>query len=155
MKSRYKIRDARHEDVLAIAHNMRKCDIDEIWASAHIEPLHALSQGMKFSKVCKVATVNDVPIAMFGVVEAHEDGCGCVWMLGTDGIAQNKSWVGKMSRIVIDEFLKEFSYMFNFVDARNKTSVEWLKRCGATVFDPQPYGLDGKDFHFFEFRRVA
>lgn len=86
---------------------------------------------------------------MFGVVKGADEEQGFVWMLGTDGMEINKAWVMKQSVLMVKEFLKKYKYLINFIDARNKRSISWIKRCGAEVFDAQPFGAEGLPFHYF------
>jgi hypothetical protein len=142
------IRDASHADILPIAHNMRDGDVQEVWASHCKTPAEALTIGMKNSAVCYTAVQAGVPCAMFGVVPMP-DGDGQIWFLGTDLTYEIKICFGRVSRIIVDRFLKIYPALYNYVDVRNKKSIEWLKWLGASFLEPKPYGDLGLPFQFF------
>lgn len=153
---KYEIRASQVEDTLIIGNDMREADKYEIWASHRVTPQEALNVGFHFSTIVKTATVNGVAMSMFGVVEnavnPHE---ASVWMLGTNKMLQHKNWVAKSSRTVIKDFLKRYKRLYNYVDARNQKSIEWLEWCGAKIEPAKPYGKEGLNFHFFSIERVS
>jgi hypothetical protein len=49
--------------------------------------------------------------------------------------------------------LEQHSFLENWVDARNVTSIKWLKWCGFDFDDPAPFGVEQLMFHRFEMRK--
>lgn len=146
------IRKSVLNDVHVIAKEMRQSDRQEIWASHRQVPLQALLLGINRSIVCSTVEFKGKPVAMFGVVQDPLTSYrGVVWMLATNAL--DRMWLGflRRSRKCIDIMLRDFSVLYNFVDARNVQSVAWLRWCGANVHEAGPYGIDKMPFHYFEF----
>lgn len=59
----------------------------------------------------------------------------------------------RMSGPFIQQFLVLYPVLWNLVDSRYRTSVRWLKFCGARF--GEPVKMSGVDFYPFEFRRNA
>lgn len=141
-------------DVEYLKGRLRTCDVDEIWASSRATPESALKEGLEAGN-CWTVCFEGRPVAMFGVGHnaSSPDDFGCVWLLASDELAKIQTTFLKLSRAFIDEMLKGYTVLFNLVDNRNKTSIEWLKWCGAAMALPEPYGPDKRLFRYFEFRR--
>ena len=142
------IRDSAHPDILPIATFMRKADVNEIWASHMLYPYEALVHGFENSKVCITAEHKGVPVMMAGVVPINEE-TASVWMLGTPEVDRLTVRFCKISRNVVSILLGFYPKLYNYVDVRNKKSIEWLKWCGAKFESPAPYGISKLPFQFF------
>jgi len=143
--------DATMEHCKIIAENMRECDKNEVWASSHQEPLTALVESLKLSTYAQTATLDGVPCAMYGVGAKNVlDDWGAPWMLATDDLRLwGKQFLMRSIR-VIREMLQFHPILFNFVDARNAASIQWLIWLGFDVSpQPEPWGMDGLPFHTF------
>jgi hypothetical protein len=148
------IRPSVFHDVCEVAGKMREADRMEVWASSHHEPEEALLIGYRTSSVCRTALWRGEPVAMFGLVpETLLGGRAVVWLLGTDGVQRMGHCFARLSRWAIREMLQVYPLLFNYVDARYKASVDWLRWCGADVREPEPHGLDRLPFHFFTLER--
>jgi hypothetical protein len=133
---------------------LRKSDIDEVWASAHYTPEQALRFSLKISLMAFTVEYHGVPVAIFGVAPDNLTGSrASIWLLGTDDINRMRITFLKESRKFIRYFLWFYPVLYNFVDDRNKKTIEWLTWCGAQFLEPAPYGYDGLPFRFFELRR--
>lgn len=147
------VRPSVQEDVSYLAEHLRQSDINEIWASNHIKPQDALEQGIDGSIYCRTAE-NGNPICIWGIAPVYIVGdSATVWMLATDDLEKYKVKFIRESRKYINEMLEFYPMLFNYVDARNLKSIAWLKMCGATMLDAQPYGVEGLPFHYFFFER--
>jgi len=150
------IRDASATDITEIAINMRRSDIDEIWASHHHLPLKALTIAFYTSTLCFTAEYGGKRIAMFGVVpESFLGSRASVWLLGTKDFAKASRNVIRHSRGMIRYLLQHYQHLTNYVDARNETSITWLRKCGAEIEEAKPFGEDKLLFHKFTFKRGA
>jgi hypothetical protein len=90
----------------------------------------------------------DEALAILGIVGNH-GGLGSPWLLATDDLALYSKRFLKDSYAEIQRVSKLYSRLENYVDSRNTKSIEWLKWCGFTVEQAEPYGLEGRLFHKF------
>ena len=157
-KDNIKVRDSIKEDCYEVAYNMRKSDIEEIWASHNHTPLKALLISFKYSTLCLTVEVNGEPVCIFGCVpDSFLGDSASVWLLGTDEFnkfmnIKNIEFL-RYSRRFINYMLSFYPYLYNYVDDRNKTSIRWLKWCGCKMNGAITYGMEKLPFHFFEFKR--
>ena len=148
-----KVRKSVKSDAEYIATRMRHSDIQEIWASNHVEPLEALRKGMEHSIYCRTIE-NGPPIAMFGICPKDILGnSATLWMLGTDALNKIKIKFLRHNKEIINAMLDYYSYLDNYVDVRNQKSIEWLRFLGAKFDEPAPYGVEGKNFQHFYFTK--
>lgn len=137
-----------------IATNMRKADVDEIWASHHKTPIESLMSGWNLPGYSMIVTANDKPCLMVGVAENDTlSGIGYPWLLGTDDVVKCRRYLMVKTPLVIDEMLNMYSKLINYVHVNNTVSIEWLKRMGFIFNEPAPYGIDGELFHKFYITR--
>lgn len=150
------VRDSKKEDVEHIAKNMRRSDIDEIWASNNRLPKEALDIGIKDSLKCITGLKNNIPVCIFGINPDSILGkSATIWFLSTPDIVYSKYVFLKLSRKFINMFLEEYSLLYNFVDDRNKDSIKWLKFCGAKMNGCVTYGVEKRQFHPFAFLKYG
>lgn len=153
------VRDSNPEDIAFLRNNLKKSDVDEIWASHHKMPYEALVQGMELSVHCLTVLKYEKPTAMFGVVPISDtDRRGVIWMLSTENLLNMRIEFLRCSEFFIRLLFKlnqRFDILFNHVDARNTVSIKWLKSIGANVAEAVPYGEEKLPFHYFEFPRGA
>lgn len=148
------VRRAKATDIEPIAKHMRKEEVDEIWASNNWLPKEALEYGFINSELCYTITFKGEPVAMFGLVSNPDiKEYASIWMLGTDRIKEMKITFLKKSKSILDMLLEYYPMLYNFVDVRHETSVEWLKWCGANIMPPIPYGPENRLFSMFTIRR--
>lgn len=152
-KSGIRVRTSKKEDIEFLKDHLKKSDVEEIWASHHIEPLTALQMCLEQSIFC--ATVeNGYPICMFGVsAESILGEKGVIWMLSSEELDKISYRLIKHSKQFIDIMLSYYSYLENYVHIKNRKSIKWLRMCGANFSDAQPYGLDNELFYHFFFQR--
>lgn len=143
------------ELVEAIAADMRQADAAEVWASSHYTPVEAMMSSWEASDRSMIVTVNNEPCVMIGlVIRDILSGAGIPWLLGTDNALKYKRHFLTQVPDVIDEMLAICPRLYNYVHARNKISVNWLKRIGFTIDEPVPFGCDNELFHKFHLERV-
>lgn len=151
-----RLRSAEFEDISILKDSLRPEQIAEVWASGHQSPEQALVSSFMISKRNFTLERNGRPIAMAGVAPLESNpGQGCVWLLTSSEVDEIKLTFIKVSALVIHEFAKEFPVLFNWVDARYTQSIEWLRRLGAQIHEPSPWGAEGLPFSLFIFREVA
>jgi hypothetical protein len=147
------IRDSTLSDVAFLKSRLRQTDIDEIWASNNLTPAEALTFSYYLSKVC-LTVVYGEPVGMFGIVADPERyGRALIWMLGSERLEKAARHVLRQTKDIIDGFMDEYPLLYNYIDARNKKSIRWLRHLGAEINPALPHGKAGLPFHFFKFER--
>lgn len=148
--NKIEIVDATNDHAVDMAVNMRKADVDEVWASAMISPLSALIHSLESDGKSWTALLDGKPIAMFGVGYGSDLGrTGFPWMLGTDEIANHPIHVLRNNRRYLPKMKEGRRVLVNFVDSRNTTAIRWLKWLGFKIEEAKPYGALNKPFHRF------
>lgn len=151
------VHDLRHVEpdvaqawLLEIAENLRQGDRDEVQASSNLTPAEALLGSYSLSTHAYVilSTEGD-PIAAFGAAP-HAAGIGIVWMLGTDGIEQEAFGIARRTRRYFDELNAAYFMLWNYIDARNATSMRWLRWGGFQLLEEHPeHGPERRPFYTF------
>ena len=113
----------------------------------------ALEESVALSRVCRTILLDGEPAAIFGAAPSSEEDSGIAWLLGTDAIDAHTRAFWLASREGLALLFTWFARLFNYVDARNQTSLRWLKRLGAEVAAPVPFGVEAQPFHYFELTR--
>jgi hypothetical protein len=144
-------RGAKAVHVAYVANRMRAADKDEVLASSGLAPFQALMQSVAVSDMLWTGFNTDAPICVFGVrTESFMEGIGIPWMLGTDEMSVCKRDIVLKSTVIVESMLTRYRRLHNYVDARNKASIRWLRWLGFTIYDPVPYGMSQLPFHKFE-----
>lgn len=142
------------EAVEFIAENLREADRDELRASHGGDPEEVLKESWQASsRSWLILDRTGLPIGIFGVAPAIAAGVGIVWMLGTDGIEAEAFSVARQTRGFVEEMNALYPTLWNFIDARNEVSLEWLLRAGFRIIDVDlQHGVEGRTF--LEFART-
>lgn len=149
----YEIRNATEEDAICLAENLREADVEEVKASVDLPPLEAILGSMKNTIFPKAGTVDGEVACIFGVASnTLVAEVGRPWLLATDALTKHSKRFLKSSLEYIKEAKKDFKYMHNFVDARNKEAIRWIKWLGFEVQEPAPHGPYGVPFCKFELK---
>ena len=143
------------EQVLYIADHLKKDDYREIVGLAGRTGVRDnLLLCASSSKWARVALFDGVPVAAFGVYAtspfARES---CIWMLTTEATQVRKIYVGRTSRKGIRALLNDWDVLWNYVDAGNRQTIQWLEWLGAKVGKPEPLPPYGCLYRYFEFRK--
>lgn len=89
--------------------------------------------------------------AIFGVNPVEDrDKVGVIWMLATNTFDDHFMAFAAACKVVVEEMIKDYEYVFNYVHADNIKSIKWLKWLGFDVRDAEPIGINGAEFHRFE-----
>lgn len=141
------------EDMREIASMMRQEDRREvigIWGGEHLE--EAVLYCLDKSECAYICKRDGVPMAAFGVQRENPfQNVGVIWMLATTETAKHKIYTGKWTRRGIRAFLRDWDYLYNYVDEGNDRTIAWLKWLGAKIYPPVPYGVYGLPYHKFTF----
>lgn len=144
------------EHIATVAERMRKCDRDEIWAGTHNTPLDALTDSVEMSDKAMTWTwmMDGKPEAIGGVAAMDKlPKIGIPWLLATDQWTSDPFRVLAFSKDYVARMLTKYPTLFNYVDARNRPAVKWLKWCGFEIHPAVPFGLDKLPFHPFVKRK--
>lgn len=138
-----------------VASHMRQSDIDEVKASTTLTPREALYESISISTHA-YAVVSDTLgcVALFGAAPHPLPGVGVVWMLGTEGIQQERMGIAKATRRYFDELNEAYWLLWNYIDGRNAVSMRWLRWGGFKLLEEHPaHGIEGRPF--FTFARIS
>jgi hypothetical protein len=130
----------------AIVPYLRQADVAEIWASTGLSPAFAVSYSIAHSKDAWAVLLDGKPQAVFGVGNFGVNS-GVPWLVATDEIEKHPVRFYRMSKPMIAILRHKYEHLVNWVDARNKLSLRWLKWAGFTIDDPEPWGIYGLMFH--------
>ena len=150
-----KITEPTQEQLLYIADHLKKDDYREIVGlSGRTCVRDNLLLCARCSQWARVALFDGVPVAAFGVYPTNPFAkVGCIWMLTTEVTQRHKYYTGKKSRAGIQALLQDWDMLWNYVDAGNVQTIQWLKWMGATVGEPEPLPPYGCLYRYFEFRK--
>jgi hypothetical protein len=145
--SRVQIVPPHPTEVLFIAENLRAPDRQEMAAVVpDMKPTEAVFRSWAVSEVAYVAQVDGIPAIIFG---ATPD--GCVWMVCTDDIKKAPLEILRLSKRVIQGFLKLYPVIWNQADCRNSLHLRWVTRLGFNL-GPFAY-VNGYPFRQFYLSR--
>lgn len=148
--SNFKIVKAVPEHIYPIASDMRQVDIDEIMADSGLDPFQALESGLRDSCWCWTALYDGKPCFMFGLARFSILGnSGSPWLLANNDYRKIKRIFLIESRKYVDLMLDECPELVNYVDARNKPAIRWLKWLGFEILPAIKHGRNGEPFHPF------
>ena len=147
------LRKANLKDLNHVCENMREMDRLEAVYQTGQEPADALRLTyLAGEQVLTIAGDNDQPMGLCGVISD-----GCIWMICTDELFTNKKYkiqLIRKGREWVDNLLKSYKVLYNFVYAENTSAIKWLKSLGFTFIQyHEKYGMQGKPF--YEFLRIA
>ena len=148
------IRPALLVDIPHLAANLREADRREIWASSLADPETALRYSFEKSDRVWTGLIENRPAVMFGIGRGQIlTGQVSAWLLGTREIEKIPRLFLEESRVWVAEMLEVYGSMSNYVDARNRRTLSWLRRLGARFGKPVPFGALGKPFVPFVIER--
>lgn len=147
------IRPTRPEDVDALVDNLRASDLAECQAYGDRDIRGGIQSSVARSLLCWTGLADGEVGSIMGCAPISVvSGVGSPWMLGTPLLDKHSRILVRRTPEYIAQMLIAFPHLMNFVHARNKTSVRWLRALGFTLHDAVPYGARGELFHPFELR---
>lgn len=146
------VRVSREEDIYALGPRLREEDKNEIIASGHKDGTDAIRTSFALSGLRFTVELNGLVVGMFGCVrDANSTGANA-WFLGSPELARMKKTFVKLTRVIFDMFLVEYTHIWNLVDARYAKSIRWLEASGAEFY-PESLVINGMPFQGFVVRR--
>jgi len=147
------LRKSNLEDLNYVCKNMREIDRLEALYQTGQEPEDALRLTyLCGEQVLTIAGDKDQPMGLCGVVSD-----GCIWMICTDELFSNRKYkiqLIRQGKQWVDNLLKYYKVLYNFVYAENDSAIKWLRALGFTFIQyHEEYGQQSKPF--YEFLRIA
>ena len=142
-------------DCYYVAQRMRSADRDEV-ASCGRTPIRCLLNGYIYGHKCITILIDGIPIAICGTVisNAKEPKAASIWLLGTDGITEHKRLFIENSKAYLDYLCEGYDLVWNYVDARNRVHIRWLRWLGFVfIRSTTDKSIDGTSF--YEFAKIT
>lgn len=111
-----------------------------------------VSESVSNSELAYTLMLQNQVMGIMGVGRSPRDPRGGkIWFLGSASLEANvDSALIRESRKIVDDLIKPFELVFNFVSAENVASVRWLRWCGFEFIRIIPdYGVANKPFWLF------
>lgn len=154
-----KLAGARHvwveptDDVVDyVAANLRDSDRRELEAlTGDTDAAAAARLSVAASRsVLAALSVYGEPLALLGVsTTSLLHGAGSPWFVATPSVLRHRRALIEQAYFYTESMLEQYHLLENFVDARNRGTVEWLRRLGFHIESPAPHGATGALFHRF------
>lgn len=150
----YAIRPATLVDAFDLAPRLRPADLAEIEAASGRPAADVLADSVERSLWSEALLIDDRVEALGGLTTGSVlFGPGIPWLLGSDRMTQSVRWFMSQSRRQVTRMLGTYDVLVNWVDARNTTSVRYLRKLGFTIEAPTVWGAAGLPFHRFHMER--
>jgi hypothetical protein len=144
----------QEEHILELAETMQKEDKNSIWALSHLSPEQGLRHSLRNAVQSNTWLVNGEVGAIYGISKPHLlSDSACAWMLGSGVIMHYPKYFMEGSRDWVHDAVDRYGILRNFVDARHKRSIRWLKWLGFTLHPAIPIGIERLPFHPNELRK--
>lgn len=141
---------ATHRHVAPLLADLRECDRLEMEASSGADLETALRTSINLSDQPFAGWAGDKLVCLFGAVRLSiMSDIASPWCLGTTQMARNAAEVIRHTRSWVEWVREDFPKLSNYVDARNRASIRWLRGIGFTIDPPIPFGVSGLPFHHF------
>ena len=137
MGNKFSCRKAIISDVFAIVNKLRQDDVEEL-AISNKTPLVSLLEGYIFSTECYACVINNTTVVGLFGISPHLDNTGMntIWYLGTEDITLVPiQWV-RTSKIILNQWIKKYGVLTNFIYLKNSLHINWLKKMGAIFSAP-------------------
>lgn len=153
-------RPATSKDINHIAGNMREIDLDYLrevhGAALDMRKLLKTSVEISPGAQTRVDASTGEPLAIRGISPVkRRTGRGIVWAIGAQATYQPnrlREYVSE-GRQYLQEMLKRYCLLENYINARNDGGIRFLESIGLTVHPPTIYGLHGVPFRHFTIER--
>lgn len=137
------------DDAVNIGLNLRTQDRDEVMAGRDQHPVSTVVESLLISdETFTVHDSEDGPIAIWGF--RGEDHAAIPWMVSTPEALRHPKEFLIRGYGYLNYMLSKHEVLYNYVDVRNTTAIEWLKRLGFTFISREEEWGDAKvPFYLF------
>ncbi|PXA91178.1 hypothetical protein DMC25_06390 [Caulobacter sp. D4A] len=135
-----------------LAGRLRPSDLDEIAATHDLDPEVSLTTSVMLSDHAWVILKGTRPIAVFGCAATGCEGSGLVWMMGTPEMDERRAamTIARATRPYLRQMHRTYPCLWNYIDARNDKSMNWLRWSGFRLLEAHPkHGREGRLFFTF------
>jgi hypothetical protein len=141
---------ATKKDIKFILSNLRQEDKEELIAKyGDSWKKRTYSNIRNLGNDCLLAlSAKKEPVLLYGIVPC-ENNIGVIWVLSVKNIENEKINFLKQTKKFVNDNLKKYSMLCNFVHAKNKSAIAWIKWLGFEIESPEIIGLGSKKFLFF------
>lgn len=130
--------------------DLRQCDLLEVEASTGPDIEAALRMSIEISDQPFAGWAGGKLVCIFGTAaKSTMSDTAAPWCLGTTQMTRNAAEVIRHTRSWLEWVLPTYPKLSNYVDARNRPSIRWLRSVGFTIDPPAPFGVSGLPFHHF------
>ena len=138
-------------DVEELFGQLLPADRDEILALGH-DPAWGIQNSIDASVECGAFRGNGRLVCLLGV--SQPTALGDVyhpWLLGTELMLQLRKDLLSFSKSILDQWVRRYGHLENYVDARHERAIRWLGWLGAEFTLIERYGALRRPFYKFEF----
>lgn len=147
------VREFRVEDYIQVAGmELRTWDKIEAMAMTGMDPNKALEQCILQSSEVYVAEEDGQIHGVFGV-NLNDPDVGVPWFVATDKAEHNKKLIMVTGRKLVDKWMKQVTYLANYVCRYHEQSIKWLEWLGFTVDYEDELFLWSDTIPFYRFYR--
>lgn len=145
------VRRPTSADLDFMVENIRKEDLAEVEAMGGKTVRECLDETNDIQNTSWVWEHDGKVMCIFGVNPVEDsDRIGAIWMLATKFFDDYFMIFASGCKPIVEDMIKPFKYVFNYVHAENKKSIKWLQWLGFKVREAEPIGINGAQFHRFE-----
>ncbi len=149
-RSAVEFRPATPADAHDLAPRLRALDAAEVRAAGS-EPLPALISAIEQSLDARAAVHAGRVVMLFGYSAPDPFGdVASPWALGSPEVVRLLPSHSRFARDYLRQVRRLYPSLVNFVDARNKPAIRWLRHIGFEIAEAAPFGPLGSPFHKFE-----
>lgn len=151
MAGKVTFRPPRPEDTDALAANLRIEDYNELKASSALPIRDQIQHAVAISLYPGAALgARGELLCLFGAAPFGLMGdIASPWLLGTDALPRYPQALTKGAQRYLTQIGQQYPRLMNYVDARNTTSIAWLRRIGFEFDEAEPFGPLKMPFHRF------
>lgn len=129
---------------------LRRLDQQEVEAASG-DVYAALQNALRLTRYPVTVRLRDGRlVALFGAAALSQmSDTAALWLLGTDLMRTHPRAVLDAAAEFVAHTREHHPRLLNYVDARNRPSIRWLRKLGFTIDPPAPFGVAGLPFHRF------
>lgn len=132
------IRASELADVHHLQNLLREADMVELRAQK-MDSTAALMHGyFRSYPHSYTITVDDEPVAMYGVVPGLDPNIAAIWLLGSDKLLEAQIWFLRNAKGVLEDLISGFDLVHNVVHEDNEVHIRWLRWMGFSFLRHTP-----------------
>jgi len=149
------IREATHDDVIAIMPRLREADLLELELAAGPDVEATLRRAVETPGE-NLAGELDGEVVVLGGCASFSEGVGVPWMVGTDALTRDLRTFIQLGEVMLARYEKQYTLLTNFVHAENAVHIRWLRHIGFSFGETIPdFGVGKAPFiQFYRYSHV-